>query len=287
MSKRTRWEAEDDVDYSEQEGTPGVDVTMPSSGVVSSLLRMILTRSAKNQKIRKEHFTPILHKYHIKGNTKPYILEVSKELEDVFGLKLVQNATDMVLTSSLEKETKLLLQELLQDNDDADTLKGNPYDLFYFMNQNTRREMTVSTQETLFGGIVMLVLGLVIISENRIREGDLLDALGQFGFSENMNIVIPNLNKTTQEFLNDVAKREYLEKEVAEARAGEPAIVNYRLGKRALREFDPSTMLEFLREIVPQDEMRRKCIETIKRCFPDDYTEPEETEAAETEAIET
>lgn len=280
MSKRTRTQVEDDVDYSEQEGTPEVDLALPGSGVVSSLLRMIMTRSAKNQKIRKEHFTPILHKYHIKGNIKPYILEVNKELEDIFGLTLVQNGTDMTLASNLKNDTKILLLELLQDTDGTDSLKGNPYDLFYFMNQNTRRETTVSTQETLFGGIVMLVLGLVIISENRIREADLIDALGQFGFSENLNIVIPNLNKTTQEFLNDVTKREYLEKEVAEARNGEPAIVNYMLGKRALREFDLQTMLEFLRDIVQNDNLKLKCAETIKRCFPD-FTEVAETETAE------
>lgn len=282
MSKRRRSETEEDVDYSEQDGTPGpgADVRISTSGVTSSLLRMIMTRSAKNQKIRKEHFTPILHKYHIKGNSKPYILEVAKQIEETFGLKLVQNATDMVLISNLEKETKLLLQELLQE-DETEAPKGNPYDLFYFMNQNTRRETTVSTLDTLFGGIIMVVLGLIVISENRIREADLVDALGHFGFSENLNIVIPNLNKTTQEFLNDVTKREYLEKETADAGAGEPAIVNYKLGKRALREFDLYTMLEFLKDIVPQDELKFKCIETIKRCFPDDYTEIAEPEPNE------
>lgn len=268
---------EDDIDYSERDATPEVDVTISSSVVVSALLRMIMTRNARNQKIRKEHFTPILHKYHIKGNTKPYILEVNKELEEVFGLTLVQNGTDMALVSNLKDDTKLLLQELYQENGSTDTPQGNPYDLYYFTNLNARRETTVSTQETIFGGIVILVLGLVIVNENRIRETDLLDALGQFGFSENLNIVVPNINKTTQEFLNDLTRREYLDKEATEARSGEPAIVNYLLGKRALREFGPATMLEFLKDIVQRDELKLKCLETIKRCFPE-FTESEETD---------
>ncbi|OVF07942.1 putative Smc5-Smc6 complex subunit [Clavispora lusitaniae] len=284
MSKRRRTEIEDDGDYTEEnrtplaedsatrESSPSAEDELRSSAIVSILLRMVMTRSARNQKIRREHFTTILHKHNVKGNTKAIISQVDAELKEVFGLKLDQSTNDIVLISNLQKDTKLLLQKLVE-NGDGSEFKGNPYDTFYFMNKEKRNETTVSMSDSIFGGIIMLLIGLVIVNENRIRESDLLDGLSQFGFSENLNIVVPNLNKTTQEVLTEATKKEYLQKLVAQAHGGEPAIVSYALGKRTLREFDAHTLLEFLNEIVEQEELKPKCIETVKRCFPDDTFE--------------
>lgn len=284
MSKRRRTEIEDDGDYTEEnrtplaedsatrESSPSAEDELRSSAIVSILLRMVMTRSARNQKIRREHFTAILHKHNVKGNTKAIISQVDAELKEVFGLKLDQSTNDIVLVSNLQKDTKLLLQKLVE-NGDGSEFKGNPYDTFYFMNKEKRNETTVSMLDSIFGGIIMLLIGLVIVNENRIRESDLLDGLSQFGFSENLNIVVPNLNKTTQEVLTEATKKEYLQKLVAQAHGGEPAIVSYALGKRTLREFDAHTLLEFLNEIVEQEELKPKCIETVKRCFPDDTFE--------------
>lgn len=275
MAKR----AHSDVEYSDedrdQQSENGQAVSSdnetPRYNVVPSLVRMILTRHSRNQKVRREHFTPVLHQHGLKGAIKPWIAAVDAELRSYFGLKLdTSSGSDMCVVSCLHPDSRRVLKKLL-DSDPSPNGSGRSLtDSQFLLPRNRRGLGMLNTAEMLQGGLAMLVICLIVVNENRIRESDLVETLAEFGLSENLNTPVANLNKSSQDVLQELTKREYLLKQTSRASDGnnQPTI-DYKLGKRTIKEFNPEELLGVIVEIMGEDDdTSQKSIGTLERCFP-------------------
>lgn len=272
MSKRSHLELQDD-DYRKElvdrDVTFQYDGISTNPGVILSLLRMVISRHSRNQKIRKEHFAPILHRYNLKGNILPWIKVLKIEFENLFGITIQLSGNEIVVTNDLNPESRNLLTQLLKQERPRDLPTGSNYhDQFYLLPRHKRSGVIINTLESIFGGLIVLIVSIIVVNENRVREADLLDTLNEFGLSENLNLLVANLNKNVQEILAELVRRDYISK--AESRANnQGSQVDYSLGKRSLRELDPHFLLLFMQSMFEHELMRQKCIKTIQRCFPE------------------
>lgn len=274
MVKRTRSDIEigDEQEFSTDSGP---NLVLADVGVIQSLLRMVMSRHSRNQKLRKEHFAGILRRFNLKGNIIPWIEVLRKETETVFGFTIKQMGNEIVIIDNLELKSRAVLATVLQT--EASATRPPLHDQNHFMPRNRRSLTIVNTSDLISGGISMLVICIIVVNENRIRESDLLDALNVFGLSDNLNAMVANLNKNTQDVLSELVKKEYLEKSSPlQGDLSSPA--EFSLGKRALREFSPQNILEVLLSMHDQEELRQKCYKTIQRCFPDFCPLPEPRE---------
>lgn len=270
MSKRPYLNIEDDEyqdEVGEIEELNRIGGTSTNAAILLGLLRMVLSRQSRNQKVRKEHFAPILHRHNLKGNVKPWILLLQMELKNLFGFDLQPIGNELVVTNSLEPDSKNLLAILLESNN-QDTHDGySIHDPLYLLPRHQRSISTVSTTEMVLGGVIVLVICILVSNENRMRELNLLDALNGFGLSENLNVQVASLNKNTQEIVTELVRREYIER-VSNSSVSQNFEVEICLGKRSMREFEPQMIFSFMQQLFDQEEMQRKCIKTIQRCFP-------------------
>lgn len=278
MAKRVHSDTEEnyDRDYvtNEHESALGSGITPSNSNVVPSLLRMVITRQARNQKIRREHFTLILHSHNLKGNTKPWITTVNSELKALFGLELIPSGgSDLSVVSCLQSESKRAFGKLIRMEQNLEESGRSLQDPLFYLPRQKRSQLIVNTTELLQGGIAMLIICIIVVNGNRVREADLIETLTEFGFSENLNIQVANLNKSSQDVLQELTKREYLHKSVSNSSdRSNLQIVDYSLGKRSIREFAPQDMLAVIEEIMGFDnERNQKCVKTVQLCFPNTW----------------
>lgn len=272
MPKRSHLVLDDD-DYQEEQVSPGEQSSSGLAADISvhlNLLRLVLTRYARNQKIRKDHLSPILHRHNLKGNIIPWINVLKGECERLFGITISLSGNEIVVKSYLQLSSRNVLDQLLKGEEDIGVRQSNG-DLngsFHLFASHKRHEIIVNTPETILGGVIMLIVSLIVINENRMRESDLSDALNEFGLSEKVSSVVANLNKSTQDILSELVRREYIAKIIAGA-GKRNSQVDFCLGKATLREIEPNSILMFLKNLFDQEEMQLKCLASVQRCFPD------------------
>lgn len=271
MPKRSHLVLDDD-DYQDEQVSPEERSSTgiaADTGVHLNLLRLVLTRYARNQKIRKDHLSPILHRHNLKGNIIPWINVLKKECERLFGITIFLSGNEIVVKSYLQLSSRNVLDQLLKGEDvRVRQSNGDLNGSFHLLASHKRREIIVNTPETILGGVIMLIVSLIVINENRMRESDLSDALNEFGLSEKLSSVVANLNKSTQDILSELVRREYIAKIIAGA-GKRNSQVDFCLGKATLREIEPNSILMFLKNLFDQEEMQLKCLASVQRCFPD------------------
>lgn len=266
MVKRARSESE----ASDQEGGIAVSKLSKSlltdNAVLQSLTRMILARHSRSLKLRKEHFGVVLRQLNVKGNINPWLELIQVEVRNVFGFTVDQVGSELCIKDVLEDSSKNLLSEILET--EQLIARSSLHEQNYHMSDGKRQQCIVNTSDSMIGGITILVICLTVVNENRIRESDLQEYLETFGLPNSLNLSIANLNRTTQEVLADIVRKEYLQR-LPLTQEGGSALFEYTLGKRALREMPPQMIIEFMLAMHDLDEMRQKCIKTVKQCFPD------------------
>lgn len=266
MVKRARSESE----ASDHDG--GIAVTrlprnlLTDVAVLQSLTRMILARHSRTLKLRKEHFGVVLRQLNVKGNINPYIELIQVELRNVFGFTVDQVGGELCVKDVLDDSSKNLLSEILES--EIPMARSSLHEKNFHMSHRKRQQSIVNTSDSMISGITILVICLTVVNENRIRECDLQEYLETFGLPNNLNLSIANLNRTTQEVLADIVRKEYLQR-LTLTQEGGSALSEYTLGKKALREIPPQMIVEFLFAMHDLDEMRQKCIKTVNQCFPD------------------
>lgn len=272
MSKRSHLELEDEpfsLTGDDAEITSSYDDVVSNTGVLLNLFRMIIARYSRHRRIRKEHFTPILHRYNIKGNINQWVKLLQENLEDLFGMTLHVIGNEIVVTNNLELSSLEVLALLFDEETVHLQRSGNNLaDPLHLMPHHRRLAVAVNTVESILGGILVLIVCIIVVHENRIREVDLLEALKEFGFSKNLSTLVANLNRNTQDILGELVRRDYLSKSVSQT-GDQLNQVDYCLGKRALREFQPEVIVDFMSGMFEQGEMHQKCMKTVQRCFPE------------------
>lgn len=262
MHKRSR------VDTYEDESDNSKDYFDESlnSSILINLSRAIFSRQAKSLKIRREHLTPALPKNTRKTTLKESINILNESLQELLGLHLDQNGNEYYLHSCLEPKSKDILHELLSD-DPQEIVSNTSQDIHSLIPAHKRHPVVVNTYENCMGGFQLLVIIILVLSQNRISETDLHEALYSFGFSSRLNITMPVFNQPVQNIVAEMVRREYLDRSKSKSTLGEYD-VGYTLGKRALREFSPETLHTILEDIVSLEEHKSKISKSLRRCFP-------------------
>ncbi|RLV96170.1 hypothetical protein JA1_000278 [Spathaspora sp. JA1] len=291
MPKRRREEESDDSILEED------TVIEPATGntdaefehIVNQAIRVVLTRETKGQLIRREHINSIITNRKISSDS--VLKRVKSILEDVYGLTLVETTSTKttevksgkggkklkaqqqpyVVVNCLTLESRNLLGDIwnksLSTFMKSDDL-GKPK---YYLPQYTKSKLPTSNFELIKQGILLIILSSVILGENRISETSLLKDVKKFGMPTNLNDRNSNLNNMNiQELLNELIKREYLNRDIIKGRIESENIVEYKLGRRSLIEFSPQSCFEFIKVIFGEkfdSGMAERTLVTIERAY--------------------
>lgn len=256
MSKRKR------IDIEEEEYLDNANDNPQNFSNWATLLRIVFSRQAKFLKIRREHLQPVLGKVTQKGSLSIFVKHLNLELEDIFGLTLEQQGTEFALVSCLNSKSKLCLHDVFMD--DLETPKGN----LLGRPSKKRHPIVGNMYETCMGAVQIIVIIILVLSQNRITETDLFDTLIQFGLTNRLNLPNPILNLPLQGIITEMTRREYIARTESPTSKSNDCNIDYSLGKRALREFLPEDIQSILKEIFLQEELDDKIITALKRCFP-------------------
>ncbi|OBA23923.1 hypothetical protein METBIDRAFT_30287 [Metschnikowia bicuspidata var. bicuspidata NRRL YB-4993] len=237
--------------------------------IVADIIRMILGKVSRNLRIRNEHIHSILQTLYSKGNLKYWISAVKKELEFTYGLSLEQCGSDITVFSNLKAHSREIFYSLCEANSPLVDYQANLLSSIFLIHKSKKDLMSINTSDKVMGGITMLIISIIVLSENRINENDLVNSLSAFGISSNLSIPVPLLNKPIQNILGDIAKRDYIKKTSPAGADQSGSYIEYSLGERCKREFDSQCIYNFFLQIYKEKDLQDKICESMKRCFPE------------------
>ncbi|CAH2353907.1 hypothetical protein CLIB1423_13S01596 [[Candida] railenensis] len=170
------------------------------------------------------------------------------------------------LVNTLPSEARNVLGEIWQEEANQKIPNGrNEDDQQYFLPKYKQTVTAGSNSELIKSGILLLVVSVIVLSENRISETELLKQLKKFGLSESVIEKNSSLNMTTVELLSEFVKRDYLERE---GQASD--FVDYTLGRRLSAEFEPKSLYEFISNLYGEGfdlDVQAKTMNSIERSF--------------------
>ncbi|KAK6463100.1 MAGE family-domain-containing protein [Scheffersomyces coipomensis] len=266
------------------------DSTSKFPEAVSQAIRIVLGRDVRDQFIRREHFSQVI-------NTKRYPLDaVIKEtnivLEDVYGLRLVEvpmirneKKSNRALSSKtsakarqpyavincLKLESQQVLGELWQSVEDFKVPNDRDSSSEkFFIPKKEKTNTPASNIELIKVGIMLYIVSFIILAENHLSESDLIKILKKRGLSESLNVKNSNLNLNIVELINDLTKREYLNKDVKKGATESDNIVDYSLGRRSLIEFTPQCVFEYFKVLYGpkfDDTIAERIFITVHRAY--------------------
>lgn len=182
------------------------------------------------------------------------------------GAKNSVSSRTFCLVNTLPSEARNVLGEIWQEEANQKIPNGrNEDDQQYFLPKYKQTVTAGSNVELIKSGILLLVVSVIVLSENRISETELLKQLEKFGLSESIVEKNSSLNMTTAELLSEFVKRDYLERE---GQASD--FVDYTLGRRLSAEFEPKSLYEFILNIYGEGfdlDVQAKTMNSIERSF--------------------
>lgn len=314
MPKRPRT-TEDE--YEEAEPIPTEDETVSRREATGRIIRMVLGRELRQQSIRREHISQASASTR-RASYEQLFNTVQAEMEQVYGMKLVEASsvlgdssaldasrdttpTDgvsqsfkskskqpMVVTSTLTPASKSVLSRLWTKR----RLLPAETEQQAFIPKRTRGIAPLLHVDLLKTGMATFVIVLLIVGNNHLTERDLWRELGRMGLPDSLNIKNSNTGMSKAEFVNDLVKREYIQKCVYNpgkktARSGASAelLLSFTLGRRALTEFGPDSTYALIKEIYGNQfdaNLLEQCVATIEAAFQvkfEPQAEPTETNA--------
>lgn len=252
--------------------------------VENRVIRYIMSRELKSQLIRREHITQLYSNRRV--NYDGLMNNVKHTLEDVYGLTLVsvplkegdkkgrasQSKTrqPLMLTNCLRPQARLVLQELW-DKDSTDTVPNNRNtgDSQYFLPKYNKTPSMGANADMVKTGMTLLIMALLVVAENHMSEYELVTSLRQFGISDNVNAKNSNINANLQELLNELVKKDYLDKDVHQ-HSNNVDTTDYKLGRRSLVEFTPLSVFACLKTVYGDHfdlDTEKKALATIEKAY--------------------
>ncbi|CUM62953.1 uncharacterized protein PRCAT00000513001 [Priceomyces carsonii] len=237
------------------------------SVLIAQIIRTILGRELKGQLIRRDHISPIISKSKASYNT--IMSEVTSILEDVYGMTLSEAPVNnkesskhrenlkskqlFLLTNCMNTKSKDILGQLWSKNftetPNTDINAINVDQNEFFLPKHSRTSNPSSNHELVKQGILLLVISLLVLNENRLLEHDLVKILKSFGLADNLNIKNTNYNLNIYELVADFVKKDYLSKQQLKGSTESSTVVEFALGRRALVEFPPESLFSYFKII--------------------------------------
>mmetsp|Transcript_7795 Transcript_7795/g.9830 ORF Transcript_7795/g.9830 Transcript_7795/m.9830 type:complete len:328 (-) Transcript_7795:289-1272(-) len=290
MSKRTisQTELEESGVFESDSGESEYESTRHNNSefkdVENQVVRYIMSRELKSQVIRREHITQLYSNRRI--NYDELMSRVKQTLMEVYGLTLVfmspkegdkknksgqsSGRQPLVLTNCLSPEGRSVLQEIwLGDSDVAIPNNRNTGDNHYFLPKYNKTSSLGSNIDMVKTGVTLLIMTLLIISENHMSEHELVKGLKRFGLSDDPNTKNSSFNASLPELINELVKREYLEKEVQKD-SNNVDNVDYKLGRRSLVEFTPLSVFAYIKTVYGDSfdiDTEKKALTTIQKAY--------------------
>lgn len=268
------------------------DYEAPSQTVleeaVRPVLRMVMSRHAKYQTIRRDHLLQAVASSGTKrGKVDDITRKVDEELQRVFGLKLApmpvkadnkrrktakrkRDEQDPPaawgVVSALDDKARGVLAQLFEEDAAVQVPNGrNTNDQQFYVPRHTKSATPYSNQELVKSGLCLLVVALLVVAENHMVEDDLAEVLAQFGVLANLNHKVPSTNMNLTELLGEMVKRDYL---VREPQVNASAALS--LGARALMEFPPRLVYSVVGLVYGDKfdvDSQQRTLVTIERAF--------------------
>lgn len=290
MPKRTISQAEleesgvfeSDSEESEYEPTRHYDNEFQD--VENQVIRYVMSRELKSQIIRREHITQLYSNRRI--NYDALITRVKLTLKEVYGLTLVvvppkrgdkknksshsNGKQQLMLTNCLSPEGRIVLQEIwLTDSEAGIPNNRNSGDNQYFLPKYNKTSSLGSNTDMVKTGVTLLIMSLLIISENHMSEYELVNGLKRFGLSDHPNFKNSSFNASLPDLINELVKKEYLDKEVQKD-SNNVENVDYKLGRRSLVEFTPLSVFVYIKAVYGDDfdiDTEKKALTTIEKAY--------------------
>lgn len=252
--------------------------------IENQVIRYIMSRELKNQFIRREHITQLYTNRRV--NYDVLIERVQHKLQDIYGLKFVsmppkegdkksklsQSKTKqpLMLTNCLSRKARSVLGEIwIKDSETTVPNNRNTGDNQYFLPKYSKTSALKANSDLIKSGITLLVITLLVISENHLSEHELVVSLKKFGISDGLNNKNSNINTNLADLMNDLTKKEYLVREVLRS-SDNVSTVDYKLGRRSRAEFTPLSVFEFIKVIYGGDfdsDTQKKTLASIERAY--------------------
>lgn len=252
--------------------------------VENQVVRYIMSRELKSQVIRREHITQLYSNRRI--NYDELMKRVKQTLKEVYGLTLVvmppkegekknkssqsSGRQPLILTNCLSPEGRSVLHDIwLEGSDVAVPNNRNTGDDQYFLPRYNKTSSLGSNTDMVKTGVTLLIMTLLIISENHMSEHELVKGLRRFGLSDHPNTKNSSLNASLPELINELVKREYLEKEIQKD-SNNVENVDYKLGRRSLVEFTPLSVFAYVKTVYGDSfdlDTEKKALSTIEKAY--------------------
>lgn len=229
------------------------------------MLRLAISRDARNLAIRSEHLTSILHRYGLRGNTKLWASALDQKVKEIFGLRVNQCGQQFVLENALEKRSSEVLMKMLsQKTPNVPNVVSKP--------SSKAKFGTLSSHESLRGGVAILIIALVTICDNRINEFDLVDYMARVGLADARGKSGLGSVTDVNDVLNELVKQKVLVKNTSLDPTGARNNV-YALGTNSAK-IGADTIFRYLKQGNSDELYVKKCLSNISTCFPDFETPP-------------
>lgn len=196
------------------------------------------------------------------------MLDAQKLLHDIYGFQLkplpFKETTNPQGNTTVSKTQQYVLLSALQDEylrfiQESNWLRTSTY-LFEsellekrgdYRNSREDAPVLTSDQQLMVQGLALTVVSLIVVNGNHMNETDLMKTLVEnFGFQLNKDLDI--IQMTPLNLLKLLDKYEYVSRTVIKNEQDE--IVEYKIGRRALLEFDRDSFVEFVKILFDEPE---------------------------------
>ena len=210
--------------------------------VVNDMVRFAVLRGVQQGSFRRDHLKNVIDIRHGPYTFDQLIDESNIILKEVYGLKIntVQsnNKKTYVVLETLPEEIQFSMGQLWQKHT---KIHGKPYnDKLYFIPKSLKSKAPLYNQELVKTGVLTMVIFLVVLSENNLKQSVLRRQLANFGMPKLDTQKISSINTDTSSLLNDFVKRGYL------VEVTHDKDIWYKLGWRAIQEYPFKVLLELM-----------------------------------------
>lgn len=221
--------------------------------VMASIIRWILSKEARNLKVRKDHISTIIREHGSKVNLKAVEQEINKELCEVFGLSIFLEGPSIETRCHLAESSQDLLRTILVDNVERKQPVKNPRLEICSIAMQKRPSGSPNAMQLIGGGLGLLILCIVLINDGQAHETLLIETLNSFGILKSRNVASVGFHFDVDEVIRDLVRKEYLAKNVSVSWDGASESICFTLGSRAFRDYPIQNFRKVIKNIFDDD----------------------------------
>lgn len=222
------------------------DFEQSSLTIINDMVRFAVLRGVQQGSFRRDHIKDLVDLRRSSYLFDQLIDETNIVLRDVYSLEIqpVQSnnkTKSYTVVETLPKSVKTGLGQVWQRNSQ---IHGKPFDdKFYFLPKTVKSRAPLCNRELVKMGVLTMVVLLVVLSENNLKQIVLRRELEKFGLPKLENQKVSSINTDTLSLLNDFVKRGYLVEETHDKD------VWYKLGWRAIQEYPLKVLPELITRV--------------------------------------